>query len=128
MNAWFNGVPRASRTSPRWLYRLRASCMLESSICVGTLCTLVEMLLQAAVLLDDGATDRQTQASATLFARIGAIDLRETLENGFELVCRDATTLVAHPNHQLASRAFGVEPHGATFFGRELDRVGKQVD
>ena len=49
----------------------------------------------AAVLVDDAATDREAEASAAQVARVRGVALLEAVEDVLELICGDASSLVA---------------------------------
>ena len=48
----------------------------------------------AVMGVDDASADGEAQTGAALIARVRGVDLLEALEDGFELVGRDASTLV----------------------------------
>ena len=79
------------------------------------------------MLLDDTATDRESETCSALFTRVEMVHLRESVEDCFKFIRWDAATLVAHAEDQLVGRLLAVEPDRAPD-RRKLDCIGQQID
>ena len=78
------------------------------------------------MLVDDGAADGEAEAGSALLAGIGGLDLLEAVEDGLELVLRDAAALVR--DAELEHVEGGLERDGNRRVGwRELDGVREEV-
>src|SRR5207248_4800381 len=81
----------------------------------------------AAVQLDELLGQRQTESGALLLLRVIAPDLAELLEHGLMIFGRDADPGVADRDLEPAGIAMRRYVDAAAV-GRDLDRVGQQVD
>ena len=78
------------------------------------------------------AADGEAETGARVRARVACIDLAELLEDGVLHVERDARALVGHARGHaggaVAAHAAARGDHDAGVLGRELDRVGHEVE
>ena len=87
---------------------------------------MISKLDTAPMLLHDTPANRQPQPGPSLFTGVGSVYPLEPLENGFQLVLRNALALVPDPKHHTAASLLGAELDAATT-RREFDRIPEQV-
>src|ERR1700722_16419587 len=81
----------------------------------------------AAVLLHDGAADGESQTGAAHRARVGCVNLLESLEDDFKLLRRDAASVVFHFEGDLVVAGRGCGQADLAAGMRELHRIADQV-
>ena len=82
----------------------------------------------SAVQLDELAREREAEARAFLLVRVVAADLAEFLEHRLLVLRRDADAGVADGDYEHLVRVAARDDVDAAAVGRELDRVGQQVE